>query len=271
MNRTALTRELIADPTLWRLILRVDPAGLRALLIGPESVERSVLSHSETLTDASVKALENAVYDNPLLLSDFAGVDIIFSTPGLFLAPRGTETLREEMADAMLPDSDGPRTILSEPVAATDAEVCFAADSGRLNFLTRTFATAAFHHSLAVDASYLAHRNAAGADAAHLYALCEGPGEMAVIAFGPSGRPVYLNRPQPAGAPDAAYYILAPGLRGTPMSVGGEPELRNAVCALLRRVDPTARVLPLTLDEDLLHLRRLAPDATFDMIFLTKL
>ncbi|MBP3535030.1 MAG: DUF3822 family protein [Muribaculaceae bacterium] len=270
MTRPALTRELIADPTLWRLILRIGGNRLSALLIGPESAERSVMSHTEELPDDTVRSLENAVYDNPLLLSEFAAVDVVFATREFFLAPESALPLTDEMAEAMLPDACVDRRIECESFGP--GALCYAVAADVCNFVARTFASAVFHHALAVDARYLAHRNREASDSAHLYALCEGVGEMAAAAFDGAGRLRYLNAPSPVEPSDFAYYILAAARGGVePLSVGGTPELRNAVCDVLRAADPDARVLPLTLPEDLLHLRRLAPELPFDMLFLTRL
>lgn len=271
----ALTRELIADATLWRLILRIGSDRLSALLIGPESVERSVLFHSEALADGSVRTLENAVYDNPLLLADFASVDVIFATSELFAAPAEMSTLREAMADAMLPDFIEPRRIEAEAAGGSGAEIVYGVAADLFNFVARTFASARFHHSLAVDASYLFHRNGGTAASAHLFALCEGPGDLALVGFNAAGRLFTVSRKAALTAADCTYFILAAAgsdaKAAGPISVGGEPSLRNEVCDLLRRMQPGATVLPLTLPEDLLHLRHMAPEATFDMIFLTQL
>lgn len=265
MTYIHLTRDLVADTSLWRLVVRIEPRRLRAMLIGPESVERSVLFHSEELADASVKSLENAVYDNPLLLGDFACIDVIFSTPELTLCPTGHDGLRDGMVNAMLPDYDAPRRIEAE--AFGSGEVAYAVEAEVFNFAARTFAAARFHHALAIDARWLGYRNNMSA---HVYALCEGPGEMNIVGFDSAGDFHMLMRPQVHTAADCAYYILASEM-AAPISVGGDPELRNEVCTLLRRLRPDSNILPLILPEDLLHLRHLAPEASFDMLFLTQL
>lgn len=264
-----LTKGIIGDTTLWRMVMRIDAGRLSVLFIGPESVERSVIFHSETLPDSSSKSLENAVYDNPPLLDDFAAIDIIFSTPCCCLAPTGFDELHEPMANAMLPDYSRPRRIVSDTFGS--GEVLYAIDADLFNFVTRTFATARIRHSLAINATYLTHRNRAESMGAKTFVLCEAPGEMSVIAFNNHGNISLLNRPQPSEPADYAYFALIGASADTPLMVGGAPALRNEVCDILRRMQPDARVLPLTLDEDLLRLRRHAPEAPFDMLFLTKL
>lgn len=270
MTSGALTRELIADTSLWRLIVRVGESRLCAMLSGPESVERSVLFHCEPLADDSVKSLENAVYDNPLLLGDFASTDVIFTTGSVFAAPASASTLLEPMAEAMLPDFSAPRRVGSERLSGTGIDLVYASDADIYNFMARTFAAARFHHALALDGGYLFHRNAAAGSSAHIYALCEDDQRLFIIAFDSAGSPAHLSVKQVRSAADCAYYILATGLPGA-ISVGGAPDRRNEVCEILRRMRPDATVLPLTLSEDLLHLRHMAPEAAFDMIFLTEL
>lgn len=266
-----LTKDLIADTGLWRLILRIEDKRLAALLLGPESVERSVLFHSETLADDSLRALENAVYDNPLLLSDFAAIDIIFANSEAFVSPISAAEIREQMAQAMLPDYSSPRRIEAEEIFIS-TEAVYAVNEERYNFAARTFAAARVHHSAAIDAKYLYHRNSRNSASAHLFALCEGRDELVLIEFDAAGNLRNLSRPKAVTAEDCAYFILASvGNNNVPMSVGGEPALRNNVCNILRQMRPDATVLPLTLPEDLLQLRHHAPEANFDMIFLTQL
>lgn len=266
-----LTKDLIADTGLWRLILRIESQRISALLLGPESVERSVLFHSESLADDSIRSLENAIYENPLILGDFAAIDILFANSEAFLSPVSAAEIREQMADAMLPDYSSPRKIDAEEVTNT-MEVVYAVNEDAYNFVARTFAAARFHHSMAINAKYLYHRNARSGASAHLFALCEGQDELVNIAFDAAGILCNLSRPKVFTAEDCAYFILATSNNNdTPLSVGGEPALRNEVCNILRRMRPDATVLPLTLPEDLLQLRHLAPEANFDMIFLTQL
>lgn len=254
-----------------RLILRIGPKRLSALMVGPEGVDRNPAFIAEELADGSVKALENAIYDNPALLGDFDSVHVIFATTGFFTAPEGCGELHEAMADAMLPDFDAPRTILAEPFGpGAGGEVCYAVDSDILNFIARTFACARFHHTLAVSVRGLAGHLSA-APAAAMYALCEGTDEMTLAGFGPDGRVRYLNLARPQCAADCAYHLLAAALPGEQMIAGGQPALTNEVCETVQKADPHALIAPLTLPQELLEIRRKAPDATFDLIFMTAL
>lgn len=264
MTHAQLTKELLDDASSMRLVLRVDRQRLSALIVGQEAVDPVVVSHVEELSDPTVRAVENAVYDNPLLLSDFAAVDIIFSTSELFLYPAETDGIVERMADAMLPDFEAPRTILTEE-AMGDARVGYAVDSELLNFLTRTFACARFHHVLALTAQWLSN------SAAGFYALYNGPGDMTAVAF-TAGSPCYLNR-LPAYCPnDCAYYTLIAAEENeevTLMTI--DPDERALIADTIAEVKPSMQLRASALSEPLLNLRRQAPELPFDMLFVTKL
>lgn len=266
MTPSLLTKELIDDTSAWRLIVRIADDSMSALLLGPDGPERGALFHTERLEGPSVKALENAVYDNPLLLGDFEAVDVIFSTSQCFASPLAAAPLREEMAEAMLPDYDAPRTLLAEPFGP-DGELVYAVGSEMYNFVARTFACARFHHSLAIDAAWLgAHAEPSG-----LYALCDSVSEMNLVGFGPDRRLVYLNRPPTFAPADCAYYILAAAAPGAELTIGCRTGAVEQIEETLCAVRPDARIMPLTLPDAMLRLGRQALQAPFDMLFLTQL
>lgn len=257
----------VDDATLRRLILRIDPARISALILDRESTEHEVVFITDELAANGVKALENAVYDNPLLLGDFSAVDVIFSTPELLTAPAGIVELREAMAEAMLPDSECARTVLASAFGNV-GEVIYAVDTDIYNFVARTFACARFHHSLAIDCARLCSLEER---CGRLYALNEGNGEINIVAFARNGSLRYLNRPQPHGATDCAYHILAAAESADTLTLGDtDRERREIIGDTIAKMRPGTRLLPLTLPENMLYLRRMAPQATFDMIFLTQ-
>lgn len=266
MTHSALTKELIGDTSAMRLILRIEPKRLSALIVGPESVDPTVIAHSEEIADESVRALENAIYDNPLLLGDFAAIDIIFADSDFFLLPRSAEPLLDELAEALLPDCCCQRTVMMEPLPG-EAAVGFAPDSDRLNFLSRTFACARFHHSPAI----VANRLMTLPDAGGLYALVNSATDVCLCSLGADGSLRYLNRPQTFGAADCAYYILAAAEANEPITlITANNDLRAAITDTITKVKPAARILPPAFGPEMLALRRLAPEAASDMLFLAR-
>lgn len=266
MTNPRLTKELLDDATPMRLILRIGPRSLSALIVGPESIDPTVIAHSEELPDASVKALENAVYDNPLLLSDFDAIDIILATREFFLFPESAADLLDEMAAAMLPDVASTREILMEQIPGANPAVGFAVDASRLNFLRRTFSCARFHHPLAVAARRLIEQ------APGFYALAGAPGDLMLLSVNSDSTLRYLNAPEACGANDCAYHILAAAETQEPITLMcADPEMQADITDIITKVKPSSNILPPQLPEPLLNLRRLAPQAAFDSLFIPTL
>lgn len=265
MTRHPLSKELLDDATAMRLILRVEPRSLSALIVGPEAIEPTVISHREELADPTVKALENAIYDNPLLLSDFETIDIICPTRQFFLFPESVAEMLDEMGAAMLPDEAAARTFLMETTGGGNPAVGYAVDADRLNFLRRTFSCARFHHSLAVAATRLQEHKPG------FYALVNAPGELMLVSVAPDATIRHLNLPEAIGANDCAYHILAAAEPGEPITLMCvDPELQAAISDTITKVKPSLNILAPELPESLLNLRRLAPDAAFDSLFITR-
>lgn len=263
MTSIELTNENTAD---MRLILRLDERQMSALIVGPESVDPVVMAFNENLSELSVKAVENAVYDHPLLLSDYASVNIIFSTPEFFIIPETAGALAEEIAEAMLPDAAGPRSVLSEKIGR-ELLIGYVADADLLHFLQRTFACAQFHHSLSVTANWLLKNAPAG-----MHALVNGDNDIALCSFRTDGSIRYLNRPQPVGPNDCAYYILVASDPDEPVSLMTvNPEMRAAITDIITQVKPSMQLTVPALPEQLLNLRHRAPGVAFDMLFTTQL
>ncbi len=266
MTRPQLTKELLDDATPMRLILRVAPRSLSALIVGPESIDPTVIAHTEELTDGSVKALENAVYDNPLLLSDFDAIDIIIATRNFFLFPPSAAELLDDMAAAMLPDISAEREIMAETIADGGPAIGYAVDADRLNFLRRTFSCARFHHSLAVAGRLL------GGFAPGFYALVNSPGDLMLLSVQADSSLRYLNAPEAFGANDCAYHILAAAENREPITLMCvDQELQASITDTITKVKPSSNILPPQLPEPLLNLRRQAPQAAFDSLFITAL
>lgn len=266
MTSRRLTRDLVSDTSLWTLCVRVSADALSALVAGPVSTDLSVLSHVEPLHDRSLKALEDAIYDNSLLLGEFSRSTVVLSTSRFVQVPDGLPApLAEKIAEAMLPDCDAPRSFVSSPMP--QGQVIAAIDAETLNFLKRTFPDAVFTLSLSVLAEAVASIRS---DEARIYAFCY-PDELVVFAFDASGSLVFANRFDAFSPADCAYYILAAaGDEPLPVSLGGEPDLRNGVIDCLKQAAPDIELAPLTLPDSLVAVRRQTPDISDDLIFLAR-
>ena len=268
MTRQRLTSDLLNETSKWSLRVRIAPDSLSALLSGPEGADRSVIAMAEPLTDPSLPTLENAIYDNPLLLADFNRATIIVDTDQMaVLAGIENDALAINVAeDALLPDSEAPRAPLT--MAIPDHKLIALLDSDTLNFLKRTFPDAKFEISLGVFANKTASLLPPEKDS--LLAVCE-PDRLFICACRADGKLTFANRFAISGPEDCAYYILAvAGLHAGKITLGGDHDLRNRTIDEIHRAEPSAEVNILSLPDPILNSLRQAPDLPLEL-FLTDL
>lgn len=266
MTSRRLTRDLVADTSLWTLCVRVSADSLSALVAGPAGPDSSVMSCVEPLHDCSLKSLEDAIYDNSLILGDFSRSVVVLATSQLVQVPDGIPApLAENIAETLLPDCDAARAFVSAPMP--QGQVVAAVDAETLNFLKRTFPDAVFTISLSVLAGAVASIRS---DEARMYAFCY-PDELVVLTFDAAGTLVFANRFDAFSPADCAYYILAAaGTERLPVSLGGEPDLRNGVIDCLKQAAPDIELAPLTLPDALVAVRHRMPEISDDLIFLAR-
>ena len=264
MTATRLTPDLApADLTEWSLILKVSPGAIDALILGPQRPERGMITLSEKLDGPSLETLENAIYDHSLLLSEFGRVNILISTSQRVIIPDSIpETMDEEIADAMLPDCEAPRRIISAPLPGA-GRIIAAIDGETLSFLRRTFPDGEI--SLSLAATVAAVEKMRHAEQAVNVAITE-PGELTLISFDASGRLTFANRFEVDCAADCAYFILAAlGPDARTLSIGGNTDLRNETIEQLRLAAPDLEPTPLFLTPETAELRRHADNIPLDM------
>lgn len=236
MTPVKLTNDLAIDTAEMTLRLRISPRRLDAEIVG-NAPDGTRLCHSEELADPSVKAVENAIYDNPLLLNDFGKVDIIFACHDLFTAPDGLDDgCHDAMAAVMLPDVSADSVLLRD--SARGITLCFAIDANLYNFLRRTYPYASFLHSL----SALLRNADAG-----VTAVCLDDDSTDLLRNDADGNPTYLNCPQTCSPADRAYYIMACLRPGDDIRLAVGERERDALYDLIHKVAPEANILPLPL------------------------
>lgn len=139
---TALTAADYADTGQWRLIVKIFPSGMSALLENTlhDDVEPQELfqSHWDNDPDNLLRNIENAVYDHPRVLDDFSAKVIVFDRKTLFMP---TELLldtegAEDVYYTSVYKAD-PVDIMCETDKDITAAFCLAA--GLKGFLNRTF------------------------------------------------------------------------------------------------------------------------------------
>lgn len=89
MINGTLDRDLITNPEMWNLLLRLSPTEMH--LVAYSIVEDNSLIYRRFPIDSNsgsyLRALEEVIYDNPMILSDFRRVYCVIQTSTQVVAP----------------------------------------------------------------------------------------------------------------------------------------------------------------------------------------
>lgn len=207
MNRLdpqQIAPHLITDTGVWRLTVDISERSLQAWLRRPgeDDEEAYALARTVWSGDDSLRSVENAVYDNPLILNDFEA-DIVITTPRYLFVPAGLngnsralQTCYEQVfesvgADDLMADEMGEYLCL------------YTLMPGLKPFLSRTFAGSRISsHVSRLDALW---REYAGEGVAVMVDL---RGESVDIGVYRDGALQGMCSREYAAADDILYYVL---------------------------------------------------------------
>lgn len=208
MLQGKLDKDLIAQPELWRLCIMPQTRSLEIALYPP--VAREEIIYRSLPFDAGTsgpgKALEDAIYDNPLLLSDFRHIDCIIDTSKRLILPShvSDEHYPTLLAQTLPSLSDGDE-IMQFPLCDS-ARLLVGADAGWTGFLRRTFYNIRFHSRLALLTRYFMDRDL-GLKTRRMIAIIRDR-RLTVIAIDGDRFRLANNFSYDTNA-DAAYYLLS--------------------------------------------------------------
>ncbi|MDE5628321.1 MAG: DUF3822 family protein [Muribaculaceae bacterium] len=264
----------ITNPRLWRLMLQVDPENIRFAV--SSTVEDASLAQASVCLDASQafgKALEEAIYSIPGLLSDFGSVDILVRTSAYTLVPPevNAETATVCAEYAKIADDDTDDILLQE--SAGGCTIVWACSEAIINFLRRTFPTARIKPHIAPLLSYFGRQASTGNCGKIYMHLCEQPREADIMAYGNDGKLLgAFTKPFEQDA-DICYAAIATA-KTFGMNVGSHDEIqlcgdscrRGTLMPVLRRFAP--RTVPLIFPSAAMRAGIEAFKAPFPLILL---
>lgn len=208
-----LDKDMISQTELWKLALLVTDCRLDVALFPPTPREEMIVSSFDFPNPASsaLKSIEDIIYENPLLFSDFKRVDcIIDNCPQLLLpADIPADDLPEIYARSTdtAVDSDSP---LAEPMIFSTADprtIVAAAEPTDIDaFMRRTFYNIRFDSRIASLVRYFNSLSTAPAGYS-FYAIAR-DGRMTLIVIRDHSVMLANSFSYKADV-DAAYYILA--------------------------------------------------------------
>ena len=267
----------IEHPRLWRLALQLDKDALQAVVWS--TVEDSTLVHFSLQLDPTLpqaKALEEAVYAAPVLLSDFGSVDVVVRTNAYMPVPQGLdEETGESLVDySCLRVDDHDAKVKADRAAAAGIDVLWALDAGVSRFLARTFRNPATHCHASVLLRYFSRKSMLG-NSAKTYAHFHRSGVFRyvdIVVTGNDGAPAIVTTHRCTSDEDALYHILGTtlqaglDLRSDEILLCGSAPDRNALMPMLRRY--AACVMPVIFPSAAFRNGREALTAPFPLVIL---
>ena len=264
---------LVPSPQHARLALRLADSGLDVAITSMVHDNSLILHHIPFHGEdvATMRQFEEAVYDNPLLLADFARTDILLDTNRFMVIP--PEEADDDKATAILGDlyPDTPFTTVLSPAGAGEAPViATAANPDIVAFVRRTFGeNASLAHRLAPLAHFFGLRNHLGnSGKLHVHL---GKDRADIVAYG-QGSLLMANSFACSGTDDALYFTLAAArnLSFDPASdriiLSGDPAMRDTLLPMLRKY--VSYVMPLIFPSELYRAGRNAIEAPLELVIL---
>lgn len=242
---------MIAQPELWRMMLMVSDSRLEVALYPPVAREELIWRsfRFEPSAASTLKAIEDVIYDNPLLLSDFKSIGCIVDCGTRIAVPSEADEndcrllLEQTCSGDYI--TEGDVEIFSTGTA--NANISLIQDPGLKAFLTRTFYNIRFVERKAALCRYFtAHHE--GMASARVYVIMHGD-VLTLIAID-GDRLLAANDFRCRSAADAAYYVLAciktAGLdpHTTDVALSGEPDFDGSPESILRQYLPNVRPVP---------------------------
>ncbi len=234
---------------MWRLALELHDTSLEVLL-APLQPQDEALHYVFEIPASSgrLEAIEEVVYENPLLLCEFNSINVIFDTCRFVMLPASMAT-DEAMIDAvhaLWPDLDC--AVAPQPLLGTTETLIMAVDAATLAFMRRTFIEGRLVHPVGKMVEYFGSQPRSNQGYVYAYVRT---GVTYVVAFSGSTLSIACQYATPQ-ADDAAYYIMAVAkqqgfdLVADAVMVGGTPELRDATIELLlgMKVNALPALLP---------------------------
>lgn len=271
MESERLDKDLITDASRWRLAMKIGRDAIDVVAYSPIE-DNSLIQRRIPLNTAKLsplQAIEEAVYDNPLILSDFGRIQCLIDTPDIVIAPKEAGNLDADTLGDILRASrqefDG--AVETNALPASNAVIVMGLPREMSRFLRRTFVNPDLQHHLTPLCRYFLNLSRR-VNAPRVYANLRA-GSMDIIAVD-RDRLLMANTFAFSHISDSAYYIVASrrslGLDGAEMYLSGDAGVREQLAPMLRRVIPS--VMPVIFPSTMFRAGKEAMTAPFELIIL---
>ena len=210
MENQPLTREIVPNTALIQLNMRMSADSFDVMLYNPLEDRSLIYRHIDlpTQPDERMKAVEDFIYDNPVLTSEFHKTNFLVNTSRFTLLPGDItdENIFTPALKAACPDITDATVTIANRVDQLDAIFLSAPSERLVNFVRRTFLNAPIYHSLVPLARYFCSLRSAGAPQRMMLNVRRN--SMDVIVTDGNGLR-FANTVSFREIDDAVYYVLA--------------------------------------------------------------
>lgn len=266
---TMLGKDLIDNPQMWQLVLEVSPRALAVIAFSRYEDHALIFDNMplDAAAPTALRAIEDAIYDNPMLLLDFKHVTIIYDTMRFLPVPIPATAVAEEMVRHVFSENDAAHgDILVNELPALSSAIAFEVPSDILGFLRRTFHAPRITVPLAPLATYFQSKYQTRCNGKTLVNF--NGQRLDIVTLGDTA-PLLLNSYNFIEPLDAVYYILASRqklslLDTDEIMIAGDRTTRAAVTPILRRY--VRYVMPAIFPSVMFRAGKASLAAPFEMI-----
>ena len=236
---------MIRDCKLWNLYLAPDSDSIDVMAYCPLDEHPLLVDkiNIDTSSTSRVMAIEEAIYDNPLLLNEFKRVTIVSRTDLYAIIPTPISA-DPDLTNSILTEMTGvsSSTLITDSLPLLDSSLCHLMDSDLYNFFNRTFSNnVRFTHRLSALTRYYhgCHRST-GSLISHVNLRRS---SFDIVLYN-GDRLLLANTYRWENPVDALYYIIATrqvhGIdNNAAVILSGERDVREELTPLLKQHIPT--------------------------------
>lgn len=243
-----LDKDLIPQAHLWSMALLIAERFIDAMFFPPVGSD-DIIYRRLTLDPAApshLKAIEDTIYDNPLLLNPFRSISVAVDSNLFVVLPSELDADLATIAPEAIKLASGlteipPDEVTVTSVSAPDTAVCSMIPSTLAGFLRRTFYNVELTHPLAPIAAWLP-----GCDTPEgvIVASLRDDSRLDIVASR-GGRLLLANSFSFDALPDAAWYIMAvrsslPVAPSASIRLAAEPSVRQELARIISLAAPGA-------------------------------
>ena len=261
-----LDKDMVADPAICNMLVRVGGECIDVVVYSIIA-DNSLIYRSFPVPQGTTptKAMEDVVYDNPLLLSDFRKVYILVDTPDYVLIPDGVdEGGAREIFSALHPSWSG--VVDCADTATRNASVIYGVDSELNGFISRTFVGATVVPHIVPLTRYFASKPGRGNSRRMICNFRQSAVDVIVID---GNSLLQANTFAFRTVMDAVYYILSCRSRhgldpyADEVLLSGDQQVREEITPALRTY--ISRVMPAIFPPQMFRAGKDAMHAPFDL------